>query len=221
MCLFSENWYYGNLDGIGVTDNKTFRKTNKPFLSDKIVLKEKLTLIVKGEIFESDFDTVQTLNTFFSIVVSNIKIAEYANCDPTSDNINDPVIKSIVKYRNHPTILKIGEVCRLQPDSLFFFAGADRQQMLKEILSLDSAKESQDTDIPIKIIEENADIFSDFHLSSFHLLFRTSTFLSRIKKANITSVFKKGDKHLKEMIGQLAYYQISRRCSGVHIQTIF
>ena len=103
----------------------------------------------------------------------------------------------------------------------FFFAGADRQQMLKEILSLDSAKESQDTDIPIKIIEENADIFSDFHLSSFHLLFRTSTFLSRIKKANITSVFKKGDKHLKEMIGQLAYYQISRRCSGVHIQTIF
>ena len=39
----------------------------------------------------------------------------------------------------------------------------DKGQMFKEILSLDSA--SQDTDIPTKIIKENADNF--FRLSSF------------------------------------------------------
>ena len=32
--------------------------------------------------------------TFFSNIISNLKIAKYANCDPMSDNINDPVIKS-------------------------------------------------------------------------------------------------------------------------------
>ena len=42
------------------------------------------------------------MNTFFSNIASNLKIAEYASYKPISDNINDPVIKSIVKYCNHP-----------------------------------------------------------------------------------------------------------------------
>ena len=63
-------------------------------------------LIEKDEIVESDINTPQILNTCFSSIVSNLKIAGYANCDPISDNINDPVIiKSIAKYRNHPTII--------------------------------------------------------------------------------------------------------------------
>ena len=35
------------------------------------------------------------VNTLFSNIVSNLKIAEYGNSDPISDDINDPVIKSI------------------------------------------------------------------------------------------------------------------------------
>ena len=82
--------------------------------------REKVTLIEEDEIVESDINTAQILNTSFSNIVSNLKIAEYANCDPISDNINDPVIKSIVKYRNHPSILKIRrEVCNR--DIVLFF----------------------------------------------------------------------------------------------------
>ena len=92
----SKKLYYSSLDGKKVTDNKTFCKTIKPFLSDKIVSTEKLTLIEDDEIVESDINTVlQILNTFFSNIVSNLKISEYANCHPISDNINDPVINSI------------------------------------------------------------------------------------------------------------------------------
>ena len=104
-------------------------------------------------------------NTFFSNIVSNLKIAESINSDPVSDNINDPVIKSSVKYRNHPSILKIGEVCNRKQCSLFSFSHVDKEEILKEILSLDSTKVSQDTDIPTKIIKDNADIF--FRFSSF------------------------------------------------------
>ena len=95
----SKKLYYSNLDEKNVTDNKTFWKTIKPFLSDKIVSREKITLIEEDEIVESDSNTAQILNTFFSNIVSNLKIAKYANCHPVSDNINDPVIKSIVKYQ--------------------------------------------------------------------------------------------------------------------------
>ena len=73
--------------------------------------REKVTLIEEDEIVKSGLTTAQILNTFFSNIASNIKIEEYVNCDRISDNINDPVIKSSVKYRNHRSILKIGEVC--------------------------------------------------------------------------------------------------------------
>ena len=86
------------------------------------------------------------------------------NCDPIWDNINDPVIKSSVKYRNHPSILKIGEVCNRKQCSLFSFSHVDKEEILKEILSLDSTKVSQDADIPTKLIKDNADIFLDFLL---------------------------------------------------------
>ena len=105
----SKKLYYGILDEKNVTDNKTFWKTIKQFFSDKIVSRvivSKITLTEEDEIIESNRNAAQILNTFFSNIASNLKIVEYANCDPISDSINDPVIKSIVKYRNHPSILK-------------------------------------------------------------------------------------------------------------------
>ena len=116
----SKKLQYSNLDEKKITDDKTFWKTIKPFLSNKIVSREKVTLIEEDEIIESDINTARILNTSFSNIVSNLKIAEYANCDPISDNINDPVIKSTVKYRNHSSILKIGEVCNRKQCYLFF-----------------------------------------------------------------------------------------------------
>ena len=82
--------------------------------------REKVTLIEEDEIIESDINTAQIVNTSFSNIVSNLKIAEYPNCDPISDNIKYSVIKFTVKYRNHPSILKIGEVCNRKQCSLFF-----------------------------------------------------------------------------------------------------
>ena len=57
-----------------------------------------------------DCNTAKVLNTFFSNIVSNFDIAEYSNCVPLANNISDPVSKCVVKYRNHASILAIGEV---------------------------------------------------------------------------------------------------------------
>ena len=74
----------------------------------------------------------------------------------------------------------------------------DKEQILKEILSLESTKASQDTDIPTKIIKDNADIFSDFLPSDFNNSITTSIFASSLQQAIITPVFKKEDKNSKE-----------------------
>ena len=88
-----------------------FWKTVKPFFSDNVISSEKITLIEKDEIIGNDSDTAMVLNTSFPNIVSNRKRAYYSKCNPLSEFISEPVLRSIVKYRNHPSILKIGEVC--------------------------------------------------------------------------------------------------------------
>ena len=48
----SKKLYYSTLDEKKVTDNKFFWKTIKPFLSDKIASREKLTLIEEDEMLK-------------------------------------------------------------------------------------------------------------------------------------------------------------------------
>ena len=104
--------YYGNLNEKDVTDNKMFWKTVKPFPPEKVTsFSEKNTLIEEDKIMENDSDTVHVLNTFFSNILSNLIIPEYTKCDSLSEFISDPFLKSLIKYSNHSTILKIGEVC--------------------------------------------------------------------------------------------------------------
>ena len=46
----SKREYYSNLDVKNITDNKTFWKTVKPFLSDKVTSTQKITLIDNDKI---------------------------------------------------------------------------------------------------------------------------------------------------------------------------
>ena len=41
----------------------------------------------------------------FSNTVSDSNIPDYNNSDALAENIPEPVLKAIVKYRNHPNIL--------------------------------------------------------------------------------------------------------------------
>ena len=106
----SKSEYFGNLNEKKISDNKKFWQTIKPFLLDKTTSTQKTTLIEKEEIIMGDDNTAKVLNTFFSNIVSNLKIQGYSSCDPLANNIRDPVLKCIVKYRNRPSILAIGEV---------------------------------------------------------------------------------------------------------------
>ena len=58
-----------------------------------------------------------------------------------------------MKYRNHRSIPNKGEVCKNKSNKqpLFSYSEVTRDEILKEILSLDTTKAYQDTDVPMQI----------------------------------------------------------------------
>ena len=80
--------------------------------------------------------------------------------DPICNDINDPVLKSILKCKDHPSKEVIEKISKL--NSLFKFSDVEKSKILIETVNLDASKSCQDTDVPTKIIKENSDIFADF-----------------------------------------------------------
>ena len=79
----------------------------KPLFSDKSISGDKINLTENGEYVKTKIKTAEVLNSFFSNIVKNLKIPQYSNFDPNAQNIEDPTLKAIVKYKNHPSILTI------------------------------------------------------------------------------------------------------------------
>ena len=102
----SKRRYYENLNIKNVTDNKLFWKSVKPLLSNKSRISE------KGEILKTESETAETLNSFFSNIVKNLDFSRYSDSDYVTENITDPNLKAIFKYKHHPSILAIQSNCK-------------------------------------------------------------------------------------------------------------
>ena len=61
----SKKDYFSILNEKDTVDNKLFRKTVKPSLSDKVILRDKINLSKKGQIIKSQLETTEFLNRFF------------------------------------------------------------------------------------------------------------------------------------------------------------
>ena len=136
------------------------------------------------------------MNTFFANIVINPNVPEYHGCEDISGNISDPILKAIVKFRNYPSIKAIKRVSI--SNDLFSFDIVDKEKSFMGINSLDHTKACQESDIPTKIIKENADIFSEVLHLSFNVSVNEGTFLSVFKLADVTPIFKKGSKYSKD-----------------------
>ena len=153
--------YYENLNIKIVTDDKLFWKSVKPLLSDKSRIRDRINISEKDEILKTESETAETLNSFFSNIVKNLNISRYNEFNPVTENIADPTVKAIFKYKDHayPSILAIQSNFEKET---FRFSGVNIEDIKKDILRLDKNKASQHSHIPIKIIREDLDIFADF-----------------------------------------------------------
>ena len=103
--------------------------------------------------------------------------------DPISNDINDPASKYILKYKDHLSIKAIEKISKL--NSLFKFSNVEKREILNEIIDLDASKSCQDTDVPTKIIKENANILAAFIHPAINASISKNKFPSFLKLGDV------------------------------------
>ena len=131
-----------------------------------------------------DEKNAELLNTVFQ--AQSVRITE---------RISHPTLKAILKYKNHPNIATINN---LKKNFNFYFSVVNEEDFRKENKKLNPTKSTQSTDIPFKLLRENADIFASYLCGFFNQSIENFEFPSILKNANITPVFKKGYRGSKE-----------------------
>ena len=112
--------FFSNIKTSDITDNKTFWKTVKPFFTDKIITKTKITLIQKNIVSQEDQEEIvsekiitedqavaEVFNKFFINIVPNLKISTDHGYDNDFIATDDKVTNAANKFRNHSCIIMI------------------------------------------------------------------------------------------------------------------
>ena len=185
--------FYENLNVNFVSDNKKFWKQIKSFFSDKKQSYNKITLVEKNEIISDPVKCAEIMNNFFSDSVRELGIDRVMHTDVT--NTIDPVTRSVEKYKNHPSIIKLNSehVTNLS----FEFEPISESSTIKVILDMDSSKTYTKDNIPPKLLKANGDICSIIITPDLNRCIANGTFPINLKYADITSIFKKNDRLLK------------------------
>ena len=154
-----------------------------------------MTLAEDKKIISKEKDHAELLNSSFSNAVKNLKIPEFSDSNSLVQNIPHPIFKAILKYKNNQSIIAIKNA-RNGPS--FYFCGVSVNDVFKDIKRSKARKDTQVTYIPVKILKENADIFSAFFCDFLNETIRSGKCHAILKNGNSTTVFKRGFKGSKE-----------------------
>ena len=125
---------------------------------------------------KTEKERAEVFNKFFGNAVKNINISQYSDLYPIIEKVKDPTLKAILKYEKHPSILAIRTKCNR--NGAFSFKEVSFKEIETEIRLLKLNKTSQYSDIPIKIIKKNSNIFSNFICESINNSIKSSIFPS-------------------------------------------
>ena len=90
----------------------------------------------------------------------NLGIPQYEDPTDGTSDISESLLKAIAKYKNHSGIMLIKNTFKNLTISSFHYV--DKSDIEREITILNNSKASQDSNIPVKIIKDNLDIFNPF-----------------------------------------------------------
>ena len=151
-------------------------------------------MVKNEEIISDDVEVANTLNNYFSNVVKNLKIPEKFVTDSLPQSLSrHPTLNAILKYKNHSSMRIIKRFS--QRFSSFYFSHVDKNTVLKEIKKLSLNKAVKDSDIPVKVLKENADFFADYIYLQFNEAVDSSKFADFFKSADILEAFKQGSRN--------------------------
>ena len=100
------------------------------------------------------------MNNFFIESIENLDIEPYIEENINETNNKDIVKKIVMKFSNHPSILKIKDYAKITHK--FSFKTTSELEFKTQINTLDPKKATVENDIPAKILIETTDISSIF-----------------------------------------------------------
>ena len=177
-----------------MTENRTFWKTVKPFLTDKTNKTSRITLIEEERVISQDHLIAKTFSEYFiNIPIKNMpKNQEYESFDSSEGN---PVSSIIKKYQNHPSIKLIKTKNK---SKTFRFRETNTDEIKKFIEKLDPKKASQKSDMSTNILKKKCSFFDKYICDDINTLIRSLKFHNELKEADIVPVHKKKSKFSKE-----------------------
>ena len=108
----------------------------------------------------------------------------------------DPILKAIEKYEDHPSIIKIKELNT--NDKTFSFKPIDLDSVKKEVGDLNVKKSSPIESLPASVMKDMIDIISPKILIDFNSAVKTGIYSHTPKLADVSPLFKKGIIQSKE-----------------------
>ena len=134
--------YHNNLNMNIFEDNQKCWQTIKPLYSAKNNGPRKNIIILENGVVTSDKkETAEKLNTCFIESVRNLDIESFVPeniYDINSDNSMDGIDNIIMKYRSHPSILKIKD--NVITSNIFEFKNVTSEEIENEIKQLNPKK---------------------------------------------------------------------------------
>ena len=109
---------------------------------------------------------------------------------------DDQVTNVANKFRNPPSIIMIKN--KKKNDQSFSFGPLPYDDVLKKVKTLYTARASQQSDIPTKILNQNSDYFAECFYENINQCISKSIFPSDLKLADVTPVYKKKSKNSKD-----------------------
>ena len=190
LLKMAKTTYYGNLNPSSICDNKKFWNTVKPLLSDKCVTSENIILHENRKIISDNKQIADIFNNYFSNAVKglNLDYFEHFSWDCICSENEDPILKSIEKYSNHPSVLKIKG--HYPQTERFSFKPTNLEVVLKEVEHLNESKSAPIDSVPAKVLKDVQDIVCPKIVIDFNSAISTGIFPTILKLADVIPLFK-------------------------------
>ena len=146
----------------------------------------------------NDTDVANSLNNFFQNTVNTLELNENKFLLTDTEGLNDPVDIANKKFETHPSILNIKENIEY---SMFSFNEVDLSDIEMALKNVNSKKASTFKNITSKPLKQTTDICSESLLNIWNdEIVKNNIFPSKLKYADITPIFKKGDASLEKKL---------------------
>ena len=129
--------------------------------------------------------------SFFSKAVEKLNIEGYSTVKNLNSIAEDPILNAIMKFKNHPSIIKIKE--NIEVTDKFSFPETNDEDMVVKIKRLNNNKPTTFNNIPAKLLKQPNDMCSPFLTKIYNETKGNGNFPNALKMADVISAYKKGE----------------------------